>query len=206
MSLSAAVIDALVAAGATVEQLAAAVKADLAEAEQRLANRRAKDAMRQRKSRASRNVTVTPRDSTDTAPNEYISNPPLPSETKVSSGKDTPAKSKKSRSFEFETPDWFKPDELEAWDAFARMRYRRKKPVDDYTAKQLFGRLRSIADAGWNIVDVMVKATVAQHDGFWMPDGRDSNIRRANESRAGPLDMEAYKARLARIERADATH
>lgn len=37
MSLSAAVIDALVQAGATVEQLAAAVKADLAEAEQRSA-------------------------------------------------------------------------------------------------------------------------------------------------------------------------
>jgi hypothetical protein len=62
MSLSVAVIDALVAAGATVEQLAAAVKADMAEAEERLAQKRANDAERQRRSRASRGVTVTPRD------------------------------------------------------------------------------------------------------------------------------------------------
>lgn len=62
MGLSAAVIDALVAAGATVEQLAAAVKADLAEQENRKTEKRAKDAARQRKSRASRDVTVTPCD------------------------------------------------------------------------------------------------------------------------------------------------
>ena len=69
MSLSAEVIDALVAAGCTVEQLAAAVKADLAAEEQRALVKRAKDAARQRKSRAnrseSRDVTVTPCDERD---------------------------------------------------------------------------------------------------------------------------------------------
>lgn len=78
MSLSAAVIDALVASGATVEQLAAAVKADLRDQETKVADRRQKDAERQQRSRAnrkmSRNVTVTPRDNCD-LPNEYISNP-----------------------------------------------------------------------------------------------------------------------------------
>lgn len=68
MSLSAAVIDALVAAGATVEQLAAAMKADLAEGEARKEEKRAKDAERQRRHRASRNVTVTTRD------NEVVTN------------------------------------------------------------------------------------------------------------------------------------
>jgi len=81
MSLSEAVIDALVATGVTVEQLAAAMKASLAEQGEKAAEKRAKDAERQRKSRSnraqSRNVTVTPRDTTDAPPNEYISNPPI---------------------------------------------------------------------------------------------------------------------------------
>ena len=89
MSLSAAVIDALVAAGATVEQLAAAVKADLAEGEIRARSKREADAERQRKSRTnrnmSRNFTVTPRDACDTSPevspNDIYSNP-LPNPTR----------------------------------------------------------------------------------------------------------------------------
>ncbi|MBB6424967.1 hypothetical protein [Sphingopyxis sp. JAI128] len=87
MSLSPAVIDALVAAGATVEMLAAAVKADMAEADARLAAKRAKDAARQRKHRGtdavSRDVTVTECDTEDVTnqplsrpPNEINSNPP----------------------------------------------------------------------------------------------------------------------------------
>jgi hypothetical protein len=78
MSLSAAIIDALVEAGATVEQLAAAMKASIAEQDTRVMERRQKDAVRQRKSRASRNVTVTPRDKRDRVSNEYISNLPEP--------------------------------------------------------------------------------------------------------------------------------
>lgn len=88
MSLSPAVLDALLAAGATAEMIVAAVKADLAGQEERIANKRAKDAERQRKSRSnraghdvSRNVTVTECDVTETdplslPPNEKISNPP----------------------------------------------------------------------------------------------------------------------------------
>lgn len=87
MSLTPAVIDALVAAGATVEMLAAAVKADMAEAEARLSEKRAKDAARQRKCRGSdavsHDVTVTERDNADITepplsrpPNDNNSNPP----------------------------------------------------------------------------------------------------------------------------------
>jgi hypothetical protein len=86
MSLSAAVIDALVAAGATAEQLAAAMKASLAEQETRLTEKRAKDAARQRKSRMSRAVTVTPCDSQDEKlpPNDIYSNPQNPCEANAS--------------------------------------------------------------------------------------------------------------------------
>ncbi len=63
MSLSSAIIDAMVAAGASVEVLAAAMKADLAEREDRVEIKRQKDAERQRRHRASRDVTVTECDS-----------------------------------------------------------------------------------------------------------------------------------------------
>lgn len=87
MSLSPAVIDALVAAGATVEQLAAAVKADIADGAARLAEKREKDAARQRRSRSNRsgkgNVTVTPRDSADAPLNDIYSKPPEPISAKA---------------------------------------------------------------------------------------------------------------------------
>jgi hypothetical protein len=81
MSLPSAVIDALVASGCTVEQLAAAMKAANAAQDERLAEKRAKDAERQRKCRSknkkpdvSRGVTVTECD----PPNDIYSNPPNP--------------------------------------------------------------------------------------------------------------------------------
>ena len=85
MSLSPAIIDAMVAAGASVEVLAAAMKADLVERSGQVAVKREKDAERQRQHRArnavSRDVTVTNGDSVtgpplSRPPNENISNPP----------------------------------------------------------------------------------------------------------------------------------
>ncbi len=67
MSLSPAIIDAMLAAGCTAEQLAAVIKADLADREGRVAEKRQKDAERQRRHRernaVSRDVTVTDSDS-----------------------------------------------------------------------------------------------------------------------------------------------
>lgn len=68
MSLTAAMIDAMVASGCTPEQIAAVVKADMAERELRLASKRAGDAQRQRRHRMSRNVTVTERDENSIPP------------------------------------------------------------------------------------------------------------------------------------------
>ena len=89
--LSEIVIDALVEAGVTAEQLAARMKAAAREANDKALTRRANDADRQRQSRARRNqkdVTVTScdsRDVTNTPPNDIYSNPPEePCETIVS--------------------------------------------------------------------------------------------------------------------------
>lgn len=84
MSLSPAVLDAMLAAGCTAEQIVAVVKADLEARESQMAEKRQKDAERQRKHRErnaeSRDVTVTECDSvTDPLsrpPNENNSNPP----------------------------------------------------------------------------------------------------------------------------------
>lgn len=88
MSLSPAVLDALLAAGATAEMIVAAVKAEMAGQEERADAKRAKDAERQRRSRANRNGHIVSRDVTVTEcdvtekdplslpPNEKISNPP----------------------------------------------------------------------------------------------------------------------------------
>jgi len=69
MSIRAEVLDALLAAGATAEMIVAAVKADLRHEEEKVQEKREKDAERQRKSRLnrglSRPVTVTPCDSRD---------------------------------------------------------------------------------------------------------------------------------------------
>lgn len=71
----------MLAAGCTAEQIVAAVKADAAIEEQRLTEKRSRDAERQRKHRSkgkpSRNVTVTPRDSCDPPIDKYHT-PSLP--------------------------------------------------------------------------------------------------------------------------------
>ncbi|WP_162875509.1 hypothetical protein [Sphingomonas crusticola] len=86
--IGAAVLDALLAAGASAEMIVEAVKAANRETETHKAERRAKDAERQRRVRrarrarldgdASHSIAVTPQDSADTPPDENKSNPPLP--------------------------------------------------------------------------------------------------------------------------------
>jgi len=80
VSLSQAILDALVATGASRDQLAAVMRADIAEREAeeaaKLETRRAKDRERQRRHRLSRDVTVTECDERDGFPNESILTPP----------------------------------------------------------------------------------------------------------------------------------
>lgn len=129
MSLSATVIDSLVASGVTVEQLAAAIKADLAEGDTRAQAKRDKDAARQRKSRKSRSVTVTPRDSTDSPPKEYISNPPSSSDPNGSPE---------------DTPQPLKPEHVvEAWNDMAeRLGLPTIRKLSSTRLRQLRARMR----------------------------------------------------------------
>lgn len=92
VSLTPAVLDAMVQAGCTAEQIAAAVKASMADEEARAEQKRAKDRERKRRQRAkeadechavSRGQSVTDCDGADNplplSPNENNSNPHTPS-------------------------------------------------------------------------------------------------------------------------------
>jgi len=184
MSLNAAALKIMADKGLSIADVI-----EIAEAMEKKADRT--NAERQARHRAKRNAVTVTRD----PPNDIDISNPLTSETKVSSV------SKRGRAKP--TPDVPNDIPAEPWTEFELMRTAKRKPLNDFSRKQLWGRLRSIRDAGWNIEDVMAKAIVSQHDGFWMPDGRDSNIRRANEPRAGPFDMEEYRAKLARVGKAD---
>ena len=77
MSLTGTHLDALLAAGATADQIVALVKADMAEREAKLEARREKDADRQRRKR-SRGVTRTERDTTPNgSPKDIYQTPSL---------------------------------------------------------------------------------------------------------------------------------
>ncbi len=94
MSIQPAVLDALLAAGATAEMIVAAIKADAAEGEARKAAKRVKDAERQRRHRASRSVTRDGALVAVTPPSKEIP-PKPPKETQppeVSANADTPAR------------------------------------------------------------------------------------------------------------------
>jgi hypothetical protein len=70
VSLAPEVLEAMKEAGASIDVIIAAVRADAALADKAVEERRAKDRERQRRHRESRNVTVTTRDSRDAPPNE----------------------------------------------------------------------------------------------------------------------------------------
>ena len=89
MSLSPAVLDAMLSAGCSAEQIVAVVKADMVERERAADERRAKDAERQRRHRASRDVTVTVCDEHDSP--LPLSSPQTPQQTP------TPAKTNPAR-------------------------------------------------------------------------------------------------------------
>jgi hypothetical protein len=117
VTLSAAIIDALLQSGATREQIAAAIKADIAERagveEARLEARRKANRERQQKKRAghalSRSVTHVTRDA---PPNESILTPPV-----ITPKPDGLAPTQKSKSVRGSRlpDDWQLPAEWAAW-------------------------------------------------------------------------------------------
>ncbi len=123
MSLSAAIIDALLATGATREQIAAAMKADIAEREaqeaarteaQREGNRARQQRKRLRDNGVSRDVTDVTRDARDTPPNDIYSNPPV-TPLDISNEISPPT--------EIQSENGLKPEHVvEAWNAMATRR------------------------------------------------------------------------------------
>jgi hypothetical protein len=114
-------IDAMIDAGLTREQMAALLKHELAKQEAAKVEKRAKDAERQRKSRRSRNVTVTPRDYDGQCATPPSLNDPLPnletSEVSLNPPPYSPPAPKNSRGSRI-SPDW-RPSERNRADAAA---------------------------------------------------------------------------------------
>lgn len=169
MSLSAAVIDALVASGCTLDQLAAAVKADIAEREAaddaRKAAMREGNAERQRRFKARRKVkkgrgNAGNEDNALPPPNDIYSNPP------VSSDDETPA----PRSQRASSPA--KPDDVDeqVWTDFRAMRKAQKAPISDTV---IAGYRREAAKAGWTLNDAIAESVTRSWRGFkaaWVDD------------------------------------
>jgi hypothetical protein len=77
MSIAPEILEAMKDAGASIDVILAAIRADQALADKAAEERRAKDRERQRRHRLSRPVTVTPRDGCDAPPKENIHTPPV---------------------------------------------------------------------------------------------------------------------------------
>lgn len=143
MSLTAAMIDAMVASGCTPEQIAAVVKADMAERELRLTNKRAGDAERQRRHRASRNVTVTECDIEDAPslsrpPNENNSNPPTHTHPDVTT--------RARKADPFPRPDWCSE---QIWNDLKANRKAKRLPNTASAHAKLLRDLEAMSDDDW---------------------------------------------------------
>lgn len=143
MSLSAAVIDAMIAAGCTAEQLGAAVKADLAEQEARKVSKRANNAERQqrfRDRRASRKNNADNALRDVTPPNDIYSNPP------TSSDDEAVARGKSAKPDKFPCPDGVDPLD---WDALKANRKTKRAALTEGAHRQIVRKLGEWKDAGW---------------------------------------------------------
>lgn len=190
MSLSPAVIDALVASGCTVEQLAAAVKASMADSETKLIEKRRKDAERQRKYRsdnaASQDVTVTECDKRD--PSLSL---PLSPQTPLTPTHTHPDNNTRARKGACPA----KPEGVSeaVWSDFLDLRKRKRAPM---TETALTGIKREAQKAGWTLESALAKCVARGWQGFeadWVngeakPAANDADpmMARLRARRAGP--------------------
>ncbi len=196
MSLSPAVLDAMLAAGCTAEQIVAVVKADLEAHESQMAEKRQKDAERQRKHRErnaeSRDVTVTECDSvTDPLsrpPNENNSNPPT----------HTPGDIPRARKgADFPMVDCTDPD---TWADFLRNRKAKKLPNTASAHRKLVADLADIsARTGWPPGRVFA-ACVAKGWGA-IYDPRDKTDGKQHSQSTRPAIMDIGRSVAADLER-----
>lgn len=192
MSLSPAIIDAMVASGCTAEQLAAVVKASLAEQESRAMEKRAKDAERQRRHRSSRDVTVTACDRRDnevssplsSPPNDIYSNPPHHT---------PPTHTERAKPDDFPCPAWCDPA---VWRDLKRNR-RTKKLTNTPTAHARFvAAIEAMADDHWP-PGKLVEAIAA--NGWGGPHDPRKDRTPGNEPRQQPSNRNAADLTRAKL-------
>lgn len=186
MSLSPAIIDAMVAAGATAEVLAAAMKADLLEREGAMSAKRERDAERQRRHRernaVSRDVTVTECDSVT----EPSLSRPLPSPQ-------TPQLTPTHTHPEYITPrvraeKLARPEDVseQVWSDWLVHRKSKKSAV----SQTVLSTFRREADrVGWSLEQAMVESISRDWRGFkadWIGNGKQRcEIRRGSTAGNG---------------------
>lgn len=159
MSLSPAVIDAMLAAGCSAEQIAAAVKADMADAEARKEAKRANNAERQRRFRqrhiTDSNTDNALRDVTECDPPppplspQTPHTPPPPPEYNIPAREKAPAK-----------PEGVSD---QTWRDFLKHRRAKKAPVSDTV---LAGIKREAAKAGWTLEAVFAEVVTRGWQSF----------------------------------------
>jgi hypothetical protein len=203
MSLSPAILDAMVSAGCTAEQIAAAVKADMAEQEQRADAKRVKDRERKRRQRSrdvtdshamSHDVTRTGCDNQDNplspSPNENNSNPHPHTPVNIN-----PARGQS---------DFPKLDcaDAETWRDFLKNRKTKRLPNTPTAHAKLRKDLaRWAQETGWPPGEVFTACVGRGWGAIYDPrqDESSSNDRPANRKSGGSLAGPASRA-LAVIE------
>lgn len=194
MSLSAAILDAMVASGCTAEQIAAVVKAALASDDARLEQKREKDRERKRRQRhaMSRAVTRTDAESTDTPlsrpPNDINSNPPT-----HTPGEQTPAR---VRADDFPKPDFCESDQL--WRDFKANRKAKRLPCTPSAHAKLIRDIHALADEDWPpgrlFAEIVARGWAAAHDPRENRKPNNDNRRQGNNNQH-TADLAAEKLR-----------
>ncbi len=211
MSLTPAVLDALLAAGATADMIVAAVKADMAEAEARKETKRAGNAERQRRFKAKRKATrdnagnalpdVTP------SPNDIYSNPhPASSEPNGS----PEAKPRRAKADPFPIPDGVDPID---WDALKANRKSKRAALTEGAHREIIRKLDVWSRAGWPPGPIVAHAAERGWTTVFEPDemkaagnGKSLHGRRIDGSGSGGADRrDGFERACDRlIERAEA--
>lgn len=148
MAIDATILRAMQDAGASIDVIIAAIEADAAIDELKLAEKRAKDAERQRQHRAnksatSQDVTVTERDNADVTescplslpPKELISNPPTHTPVYKPHGREA-----------FPKPDWA---ESGIWRDFLKNRKAKKLTNTETAYRRFLGDIEKHSTADW---------------------------------------------------------
>lgn len=153
MGLSASMIDAMVSAGCTAEQLAAVIKADIAEREGVANERRARDAERQRRHRMSRDVTVTECDIDGHGVTPPFPSPSFPPDPPNTPSHTRPSNNTRARKDSFPAPTGVSDEQ---WSGFLDQR---KKRVTARAYGLLCNKLEVLARDGWPPGDMIDLAT-----------------------------------------------